>query len=264
LNKNEKSLLEISGLTIAFASKQVIDDVDLKVCSGETVGLVGKSGSGKTMIALAILGLLPAGAVVRRGEILYQDRNLLKLSAKELRKLRGREIGLIFQEPRSALNPVMRIEEQLLEGMKFHLGYSKTEAVQEGLRFLSTVGIEDPERCMAAYAYQLSGGMRQRVLIAMALSCKPRLLICDEMTSSVDSITENQLLALLARIKDEENLSILLITHSLPPVRRLADRVAVLFQGKVVEEGSVERILGGASHPFTRTLMATNQGGGQE
>lgn len=264
MNKNKECLLEISRLSIAFPAKQVIDHLDLTICAGETVGLVGESGSGKTVVALSILGLLPVGASVLEGEIRYEGRNLLKLGGRALRELRGCGIGMIFQDPRSALNPVMRIEKQLLEGMRYRLGYSKGNAAQEGVNLLAKVGIEDPERCMAAYAYQLSGGMRQRVLIAMALSCKPRLLICDEITSSVDSIAESQLLTLLAQLRKNRQFSILLITHDLLVIRRLADRVSVLFRGRNVEEGSTEKILSQPSHPFTRTLIASSGGVGQQ
>ena len=164
---------------------------------------------------------------------------------------------MVFQDPQSALNPVMRIDQQLAEGMRYLLGYSKKKAREESERLLFSVGIQEPERCLRAYPHQLSGGMRQRVLIAAALSCKPDLLICDEITSSVDSIVQSQLLTLLGEIKNQFNTSILLITHNLRAIKRITDRIIVLLQGRVVEEGKTAEIFGRPAHAFTRSLIAS-------
>ena len=260
MTRNEPPLLEISGLSVAFQGRQVLDRLDLRIFAGEIVGLIGESGAGKTVAALSILGLLPNEAAVLSGEIRYQGVNLLDLKKSELREVRGCGIGIVFQDPRTALNPVMRIDKQLFEGMRCRLGYSKEKALEESAGLLRAVGIQDPERCLRAYPHQLSGGMRQRVLVAAALSCKPRVLICDEITSSVDSIVQSQLLALLTRLRENWNVSILLITHDLRAAERVADRIAVMLQGKVVEEGNTEKIFGEPAHGFTRTLLASLPG----
>lgn len=252
---NERPLLQISGLTVAIQGREILNQLDLEIFAGEIAGLVGESGAGKTLTALAILGLLPSRAKILSGEIRYQGLNLLNLKANEMRQVRGGEIGIVFQDPRAALDPVMRIDKQLCEGMRFRLGYSRKRAVEESSRLLDAVGIEEPERCLKAYPHQLSGGMRQRILIAAALSCKPRVMVCDEITSSVDSIVQAQLLTLLVRLRKTLNISILLITHDLWVVRRISDRVSVLLQGKVVEEGATEQIFDRPTHPFTRTLI---------
>lgn len=260
MNQQRKPLLELSALSIAIEGRKILDSLNLVVNTGEILGLVGESGAGKTMTALAILGLLPRRSIVKHGTINFQGRNLLKLPQRELRRLRGRRIGAVFQDSQGSFDPVMRIDQQICEGMRYHLHYTKKQALKEMTGLLEKVGIDDPLRCMIAYPYQLSGGMRQRVLIASALSCKPTLLICDEITSSVDSITQSRLMSLLARLRSDLNVSILLITHDLRAARRTADRIAVLLDGTVVEEGEAEKIFQTAAHPFTQTLIASLPG----
>jgi ABC-type dipeptide/oligopeptide/nickel transport system ATPase component len=230
-----------------------VDSLYLKVFENEIVGLIGESGAGKTVTALAVLRLLPSEANFISGEILFRKNNLIDLTESEMRRLRGAEIGLVLQDPRSALNPLMRIDEQMSEGMS----YRGRKAWKTSGELLDKVGIPDPERCLKAYPHQLSGGMRQRVLIAAALACEPSLLICDEITSSVDSIVRSQLLALLNRLRKEEDVSILLITHNLMAVQQFANRVYVLVKGKVVEEGKTEEVFKEPSHPFTRSLISS-------
>jgi ABC-type dipeptide/oligopeptide/nickel transport system ATPase component len=260
LTRDDGPLLEISGLSVVLRERRILDDLDLRIAAGEILALVGASGAGKTVTALAILGLLPPRARIEGGRILYQGRNLLKLEKKELREIRGCGIGMIFQDPRAALNPLMRIDQQLCEGMKYRLGYSKRQALEEGERLLEDVGIQEPKRCLKAYPHQLSGGMRQRITIAAAVSCSPQLLICDEITSSVDSIVQGRILLLLRRLSRHLKLSILLITHDLRAVRQTADRMAVMLDGKVVEEGCPRAILARPSHEFTRSLIAMTSG----
>lgn len=259
MNGDKAPLLKISSLSVAIEDREVLSQVDLTLLGGEILALVGQSGAGKTLTALAILGLLPPKAVVLSGKIEFQGRDLLLLRKDELRRERGCEIALVFQDPRTALNPVMRIDEQLAEGMRYRLQYSKQESLRESIRALTAVGIQDPERCLRSYPHQLSGGMRQRILLATALTCRPRLLICDEITSSVDCILQSQLLALLDRLRREHKTSILLITHNLWSARQIADRVSVLLRGRVVEEGSTESIFNQPKHAFTRHLISSHR-----
>jgi ABC-type dipeptide/oligopeptide/nickel transport system ATPase component len=261
LTKDGQPLLEISDLSVVFRGQRVLEKLNLEVGAGEIVGLLGESGAGKTVTALAILGLLPAYARIPSGEIRYQGRSLLEIPRKKLREIRGCEIGMIFQDPRAALNPVMRIDQQLCEGMIYRLAYSKQKALNEGSRLLEAVGIRDPSRCLNSYPHQLSGGMRQRVIIASALSCRPQLLICDEITSSIDSLLQSRILSLLGRLKHEMKISILLITHNLRVVRQIADRTAVMLGGKIIEEGETEKILKEPTQEFTRSLAATLSNG---
>jgi ABC-type dipeptide/oligopeptide/nickel transport system ATPase component len=258
LNQNEEGLLDLLDLSVYFGEARkggaILDNITLQIARGEICGLVGESGAGKTLTALAILGLLPPGAMAT-GEIRFQGRELLGLTEEKLREIRGCGIGMVFQEPQAALNPVMRIGQQLSEGMRYRLGYSKKKAEKHSLELLHSVGITEPERCLRSYAHQLSGGMRQRVLIASALSCDPELLICDEITSSVDSILEAQLLTLLTRLRRDRRVSILLITHNLSSVQKIADRVSVLLRGRIIEEGPVAAVFEQPSHRFTRTLI---------
>ena len=251
-------LLELDELSVYLDQADVatVDRLTLSVKRGEILGVVGESGAGKTLTALAVLGLLPPGARTT-GQVRFQGRELIGLAEEELRKIRGRRIGLVFQEPQTALNPVMRVGEQISEGMRYRLGYSKRKAEQCSLELLESVGIAEPERCLRSYAHQLSGGMRQRVLIASVLSCNPDLLICDEITSSVDSILEAQLLALLTHLREDRGISILLITHNLRSVRSIADRVCVLLRGRIVEEGKTAAVFERPAHSFTRTLIAS-------
>jgi ABC-type glutathione transport system ATPase component len=228
-------LLQVDDLSISYVSngsdRLVLKAVNLDVGKGETVGVTGESGCGKTTMALALLRLLPSNAQVRNGRIMFSQQDLLELDRNQLNQVRGREIGFVFQEPLTALNPVMRIEAQVCEGMRHHLGLSKDAARMRAIDLLSKVGIADGSRCLEAYPHQISGGMRQRVLIASALCCEPKLLICDEPSSSLDRPTQFKLMETMVQLKESQNLSILLISHDLEMLEGVADRVVVMAGG---------------------------------
>ncbi len=228
-------LLQVRDLSVSYLSngteKLVLEKVDLEVGTGETVGVLGASGCGKTTMALSLLRLLPANAHVRSGRITFGSQNLLELDRDQLNQVRGREIGFVFQEPLLALNPLMRIESQLCEGMRHHLHLSKNAARARAISLLERVGITDGRWCLEAYPHQISGGMRQRVLIATALSCEPKLLICDEPSSSLDRPTQLKLMETLAQLKQSRDLSILLISHDLDLISRIADRTLFIEAG---------------------------------
>jgi ABC-type dipeptide/oligopeptide/nickel transport system ATPase component len=252
-------LLEIRQLTVTLPGRnrpvRVLTDVSLEIAAGETLGLVGESGAGKTMTALSILKLLPTGAKVR-GQILYQGNDLFQMSERAIRGIRGHHIAVIFQDPLAALDPIMRIDQQLTEGMIYHLASTKQEATRQVAKLLKRVGIAEPETCLRSYPHQLSGGMRQRALIAGALSCKPRLLICDEITSSLDAVTQLRLLALLRDLRKQQELSILFISHNLRVVSGISDRVAVMQKGRVLESGAAKDVLRNPATAYTANLTA--------
>lgn len=228
MNNTDRSLLEMRSLALSSVQpkkEELFRDFSLRMEKGELVGLAGYSGSGKTTLALATLGLLPDGLQVSAGRILFLDKDLLALEEAEWRSIRGARIGMVFQEPASAMNPLIRIDKQLCEGMRHHLRLSREEALERATRLLSEVGIQDPGQCLGAYPHQLSGGMRQRVLIAAALSCEPDLLICDEPTSALDVTIQAQLVHLLARVAKNSDLAILFISHDLPLLSGISDRI---------------------------------------
>ena len=228
-------LLRVRDLAVSYRSngseKLVLKKIDLEVGTGETVGVIGESGCGKTTLALALLRLLPPNASVLDGRITFGTQDLLELDRDQLNQLRGRKIGFIFQEPLLALNPLMRIEAQLCEGMRHHLRLSKKGARARAITLLERVGITDGPRCVEAYPHQLSGGMRQRVLIASALSCEPKFLICDEPSSSLDRPTQLKLMETMAQLKRSRDLSILLISHDLDLISGIADRTLLIEAG---------------------------------
>lgn len=253
-------LLRVDGLRTAFAGEAgtviAVDDVSFDVHAGEVVGLVGESGSGKSVTALSIMGLLPrTNAEIVAGTVLFGGRDLTRLPEREMRKLRGREIGMIFQEPMSSLNPVFPIGDQLIEAVRIHERLGHRAAFDRGVELLSKVGIPSPAQRMMDYPHQLSGGMRQRVMIAMALSCSPKLLLADEPTTALDVTIQAQLLDLLMDIQQENGMAIVLITHSMGVIAECADRVVVMYAGRVAEQGPVDRIFDGSGHPYTKGLM---------
>ena len=254
-----ETLLELRGLRTYFRTKrgfaQAVDGVDLVVRRGETVALVGESGCGKTATALSVLGLVPPPGEVRTGEVLFRGRDLRKLSPDELRAVRGGEIGMVFQEPTTALNPVYTVGEQVAETLRVHRGLDKEEARRATLRMFELVGLPDPERQLDAWPHELSGGMRQRVVIAIATCCEPALLLADEPTTALDVTVQAQILALFGRLRERFGMGILLITHDLGVVRELADRVCVMYAGRIVEEASVEELFTRPRHPYTRGLF---------
>lgn len=256
-----RSLLEIRDLKVVYHSYQgVVNAVDidrLDIFQGETLGLVGETGCGKSTAALAILRLIqsPPGKI-ERGRVIFQERDLLSLDEDEMRNLRGRQIAMIFQDPMASLNPVFTIGSQILRIITLHReGISVQEAEKRAWDVLSLVGLADPPRIMKSYPHELSGGMRQRVMIGMALSCSPALLIADEPTSAVDVTIQAQIMRLLRDLKAKTQLTMLLITHDLSLVAQLCDRVAVMYAGKVVEIGSVNQVYSNPLHPYTQALF---------
>jgi len=238
---------------------KAVDGVDLNVYAGEVLGLVGESGSGKSVTALSILRLIPSppGDIVD-GSIRYKGQELLKLSWEEVRKIRGNEISMIFQEPMTSLNPVFTIGMQLMEGVLEHEGCSKKEAFDRSVEMLTLVGIPEPSSRMNDYPHQFSGGMRQRVMIAIALACNPALLIADEPTTALDVTIQAQILELMLEVKEaRKDAAILLITHNLGVVAETCDRVAVMYGGKMQEIGTAKEIFENPQHPYTRGLLAS-------
>jgi oligopeptide/dipeptide ABC transporter ATP-binding protein len=252
-------LLEVEDLRISFPGRDgevpAVRGVDLRVRAGETVALVGESGCGKTVTALSLLRLLDARARVTARRLRFAGEDLLELDAGRLRALRGGRIGMIFQEPMTSLNPVFRIGDQIAEVLELHLGLASAQARREGVALLARVGIPAPERRYDQYPHELSGGMKQRVMIAMALACRPALLVADEPTTALDVTIQAQILELLARLRAELGMAILLITHDLGVVAQFAERVAVMYAGKVVEEADVRGLFRSPAHPYTRALL---------
>jgi oligopeptide/dipeptide ABC transporter ATP-binding protein len=259
-------LLKVQHLTTIFKVRggvvRAVDDVSFALRRGETLGIVGESGSGKSMTALSILRLVQPPGEIRGGPIGFNGRSdLLELSERDMRAIRGAEIGFIFQEPMTALNPVYTIGDQIAEALLVHRKASRTEAHARAVELLEAVKIPDAARRVRDYPHQLSGGMRQRVLIAMALACQPLLLIADEPTTALDVTIQAEILDLLHEMKETFHLALLLITHDLGVVAGHADRVAVMYTGKIVEEGPMRQIFDSPKHPYTQGLLASIPGG---
>ena len=257
------ALLDVQHLTVSFDAARgtrVVDDVSFTVEPGETLGLVGESGSGKSVTAYSILRLLQPPGQVTGGRIVFEGRDLLTLSERDMRAVRGARISLIFQEPMTALNPVMRVGDQIAEALTAHNVLSRTEARARAAELLAAVRIPDPARRVRDYPHQLSGGMRQRVMIAIALACRPPLVIADEPTTALDVTIQAQVLELIRQLQKEFSLALLLITHDFGVVAEMADRVAVMRAGKIVEDGPVRQILRAPSHEYTRRLLAAVPG----
>lgn len=252
-------LLEVRDLEISFfAGKRqtrATDGVTFAVQPGEIVCLVGESGCGKSVTALSVLGLLARQGKVTGGDILFEGRSLMGLQEKQLDQVRGRDIAMIFQDIMYSLNPVFTIGSQMIEGMRRHLKMEKDDALRRALSLLEKTGIHDPEATLRKYPHQLSGGQRQRVMIAMALACKPKLLIADEPTTALDVTIQLQIMELLHRLRDEEGMAILLITHDIGVVAEMADRVIVMYAGQCVEEADVVTLLSQPRHPYTQALL---------
>lgn len=253
-------LLEIRDLKTIFVSDEgvaeAVSDVDLHVDTGQTLGLVGESGCGKSVTALSIMRLVPSppGKIIR-GSISFQGNDLLTLSEMEMRRIRGNDISMIFQEPMTSLNPVLRVEEQISEVFRLHKGLGKKDARTASVEMMRKVGIPSPEHRARDYPHQMSGGMRQRVMIAMALACDPSLMLADEPTTALDVTIQAQILELMNRIKENNGTGIILITHDLGIVAEMADRVAVMYAGKIVEEASVNDLYFSPQHPYTIGLL---------
>ena len=244
-----------------FGPVVAVDDVSFEVRKGETLGLVGESGSGKSVTAFSIIRLVQEPGTITGGRILFQGRDLLALPESDMRHVRGAGIGFVFQEPMAALNPVMRVGAHIAEALTVHGLASRSEARQRAIELLRAVKITDPDKRVDDYPHQLSGGMRQRVMMAIALACKPPLVIADEPTTALDVTVQAQILELLRDMKREFDLSLLLITHDLGVIAETADRVAVMYAGRIVEQGPVRQIFRNPQHPYTRGLLASIPGG---
>jgi peptide/nickel transport system ATP-binding protein len=252
-------LLEVEDLRVEFDTPEgkarAVSGVSFQIQEGETLGLVGESGCGKSLTAMSVLRLISPPGRIASGRILYRGRNLLAVSEPEIRKVRGKEIALIFQEPVAALNPVFTVGDQIAEAIRVHHKVSKKDALAEAVRLLRLVQIPDAERRVREYPHQMSGGMCQRVMIAMALSCKPSLIMADEPTTALDVTIQAEILDLLKRLKEEFRLSLLLISHNLGVIAGSADRVAVMYAGRIVEQAPVREIFAAPKHPYTIGLL---------
>ena len=259
------ALLSVEHLTTVFDTAHgpvpAADDVSFEIRAGETLGLVGESGSGKSVTALSIMRLVQPPGRIAGGRLVFKGRDLLTLNERAMQRVRGADIALIFQEPMTALNPVFRVGDQIGETLLVHGRATRREAKAKAIELLRAVRITDPESRVGDYPHQLSGGMRQRVLIAMALACQPSLVIADEPTTALDVTIQAEILDLLRDMKSALNLSLLLITHDLGVIAETADRVAVMYAGRIVETGPVRQIFRAPAHPYTRGLLASMPGG---
>lgn len=254
-------LLEINNLTTVFSGdygvNTSVDHVSFHVERGEVVCIVGESGCGKSVTSLSIMGLLGKGGAVTDGSVLFDGKNLLTMTEKELDWVRGDEMSMIFQDPLTSLNPVFTVGSQITESIRTHMHLKKEEAHARAVRLLTQVGMPEPEKTMKKYPHMLSGGMRQRVMIAMALSCNPKLLIADEPTTALDVTIQAQIMRLLEKLRREKEMSVILITHDIGLVANAADWVIVMYAGQIVEEASVEELFRHPKHPYTQALLDT-------
>jgi oligopeptide/dipeptide ABC transporter ATP-binding protein len=256
-----ENILEVKNLSTYFFTRagtiKAADDVSFSIKLGSTLALVGESGSGKSVTSLSIMRLVRAPGKIVAGEIIFDGRDMMNLDEREMSRIRGREIAMIFQDPMTSLNPVYTVGDQIAEAILLHEGVSRKQAWAKTVEMMKRVKIPDAERCAKDYPHQLSGGMRQRVMIAMALSCKPKLLIADEPTTALDVTIQAEILDLLRSLKEDFNLSMLLITHDLGVVAETADSVAVMYAGRLVEEAPVREIFSAPRHPYTEGLLAS-------
>jgi oligopeptide/dipeptide ABC transporter ATP-binding protein len=252
-------VLEVKDLHVQIATRRgivhAVDGVSIEVPRGEAVGLVGESGSGKSMTLRAILGVLPSEAKITSGQVLLDGTDLVPLPSSSLNRIRGPKLAMIFQEPMSALNPVMRVGRQIAEGPQVHLGLSRAKAAERAVELMRRVGIPDPERRFRSYPHEFSGGMRQRVMIAIALSCDPEVILCDEPTTALDVTIQDQILRLLAKLCRESGVSLVFVTHDLPVVAQLCQHLNVMYGGQIVESGPVHDVFARPQHPYTLGLL---------
>ena len=257
--ESREPLLTLDHVTTVIHARKrtlrAVEDVSLSIGKGEILGVVGESGCGKSMTALTIMRLLPQSAVAAQGSIMFDDRDLLKLSGNEMRKIRGNQISMVFQEPMTALDPAFTVGSQIAEVVHAHETVSNEEAMQRAVRMLDRLGIPNADRRANDYPHQFSGGMRQRVMLALALVMNPKLLLADEPTTALDVTIQAQILELIAELRKELGLSVMLITHNLGVVHEIADRVAVMYAGEVVETGTVAEIFSNPRHPYTQGLL---------
>ena len=254
-------ILQVKDLNINFQVHeglvQAVRGVSFDLRKGETVAIVGESGSGKSVTIKSIMGILPGNAIIESGEILYDGMDLTKVDEEDFHKIRGNRIGLIFQDPLSALNPIMKVGKQITEVLRLSKKLSKQEAEERAIELMEAVGIPDAKRRFNQYPFQFSGGMRQRVVIAIALASEPEILICDEPTTALDVTVQAKILEEINKIKEERNLSVIFITHDLGVVANMADRVNVMYAGKIVETGTSEEIFFEPAHPYTWALLSS-------
>lgn len=258
----EENILEINNLHVSFntyaGEVKAVRGVDLKLEKGQSLAIVGESGSGKSVTSKAIMKLIPnPPGIIKEGEILFDGKDLTKLSEREMQRIRGSEISMIFQDPMTSLNPTMTIGKQIMEGLRKHQKLSKHDAAERTIELLTLVGIPNPEARLKQYAHQFSGGMRQRVVIAIALSCNPRVLIADEPTTALDVTIQAQILDLMRDLQEKMDTSIILITHDLGVVANMAQKVAVMYGGKIVETGTIDEIFYSPKHPYTWGLLSS-------
>ncbi|QZY53728.1 ABC transporter ATP-binding protein [Crassaminicella profunda] len=253
------TLLKVDDLHIGFSTKEgifsAVEENSFSVKRGEILGIVGESGCGKSITSLAIMGLLPKHAKIIKGEIVFGGKNIISLEKEERRKLRGKEMAMIFQEPMTSLNPVLRIGDQIIEGLILHTGISKKGAKEKALEMMTKVGLPRPNQIYDAYPHELSGGMRQRIMIAMALICKPKLLIADEPTTALDVTIQAQILRLMKRMNKEMETAMIFISHDIGVISKMCHRVIVMYAGHIFEKISAEKIIKNGIHPYTKGLM---------
>jgi len=255
-------VLDVQGLKTVFKTRggevHAVNDVSFNLKAGELLGVVGESGSGKSVTMMSLLGLLPMPpAEIRAGRVMFDGQDLLKVSAEELRKVRGGKIGFIFQDPMTSLNPVFTVGYQIAEPLRKHMGMSKKEAAARSQELLELVGIPDAERRLDDYPHQFSGGMRQRVMIAIALACDPQVLIADEPTTALDVTIQAQILELMQELREKLGMAVIWITHDLGVIAGIADRVMVMYGGQVVEHAPVQELFSNPQHPYTAALLKT-------
>lgn len=256
------NLIEVNNLEVVFRTSsgtlKAVTDVTFQMQSGETLGIVGESGSGKSVVSLSIMGLIknPPGQITK-GEINFSNKNLLQLSSEEMQRIRGNDISMVFQEPMTSLNPLHTCGQQIIEPILLHGKLHKKAAIKESLQLLNNVGIRNPEQIFKSYPHQLSGGMRQRVMIAMALACQPKLLIADEPTTALDVTIEAQIIDMMHRLKNQIGAGIIMISHNLALMAKVCDRILVMYCGRIVEEGTVSSLINNPKHPYTVGLLAS-------
>ena len=258
--KEQNPILQVKDLTVsfnAFAGKvQAVRGVSFDLNKGETLCIVGESGSGKSVTNKAIMGILSKNAVIERGEILYDGMDLTKLTEKQFCQIRGKRIAMVFQDPLSALNPIMKVGKQITETLRIHQNLSHEEAKKSAIELMAAVGIPEPEKRFNQYPFQFSGGMRQRIVIVIALACNPEILICDEPTTALDVTIQSKILDLIKTLKKQRDLSVIFITHNMGVVANMADRICVMYAGKIVEFGTSDDIFYHPAHPYTWALLS--------
>ena len=250
-------MLEIKNITISYQNRQTVKNFSMDLKEGEIASLVGESGSGKSVTTKAILGILPKNSIIEEGEILYNGDDLTKYKEKDFYKLRGKEISLIFQDPLSALNPIMKIGKQIMEALVLTNHMNRAEAKNRALELMEMVGITNPRARFEQYPFQFSGGMRQRIVIAIALASNAKIMICDEPTTALDVTIQAKILEEIKEIKKRQNLSVIFITHDLGVVANMADRICVMYAGKIVEVGTAQEIFYSPAHPYTWALLSS-------